>query len=449
MQISLEISPDKKYNFPLDISTVEFEGKYIIIAVKEANWIVLNSLDELDAFEKLKVKKVAEVYGEVDTGVLMRTLLQLEAKQFEVFTAEEEDIERGLCLYLTTKCNMCCIHCYMYAGEAQEKELNTIEITKLLDDFVEYGGKKLTISGGEVVIRPDFETIVKHAKSRGLLITVLTNGVLWDSGLIQALNGYIDEVQVSIDGYDKSTYNAVRKFGFDEATQAVEAFLQAGYKTTIAITPLAANLDNEVDKYVLFASDWLNRWINSGLSIKFSHEILRGRNVNPTDITNQQYRYYIEQIVERLYPNNKLNSFVINRRSRRRFKNCGFGEISVQSNGDVYFCNRVFELPAIANIRSMPFGEIMNLSRCARKMSEVDNLKPCSNCEIRYICGGGCRIKYFSSITNCNDLNVLSIDNIPARECCYNEKMEFYRLMIDTNELLYCDYDSKNNSCCR
>lgn len=72
--------------------------------------------------------------------------------------------------------------------------------------------------------------------------------------------------------------------------------------------------------------------------------------------------------------------------------NCMFGVFSVTSNGDVYFCARITGLQACGNIKTTPFDEIVQLSKEAEKATCIDNLKPCKECNLKYICGGGCRI---------------------------------------------------------
>ena len=88
----------------------------------------------------------------------------------------------------------------------------------------------------------------------------------------------------------------------------------------------------------------------------------------------------------------------------------------------------------------MPLDQIMKLCTKARKISEIDNLTPCKECEIRYICGGDCRIKHFSFLYDGRNIVNNNLDNKSlqiCRECDCSQKSYWYNLMIEANEYLY------------
>jgi radical SAM protein with 4Fe4S-binding SPASM domain len=117
--------------------------------------------------------------------------------------------------------------------------------------------------------------------------------------------------------------------------------------------------------------------------------------------------------------------------------NCMFGIFAVASNGDVYFCAQIGDLVPIANIRTTSFAEICNESFIAEKATTISNLKPCNECELKYICGGGCRIKEFPMLTQRSTFAGFNPDNIPPRQCSMNVKNKFYDLMIRSNRYLF------------
>ena len=92
-------------------------------------------------------------------------------------------------LELTYRCNNKCVHCYCNLPEndehAMQDELTTEEIKKLLDDLASMGSIWLLITGGEPLLRPDFEEIYLHAKKKGFLITLFSNGTLINENIIK------------------------------------------------------------------------------------------------------------------------------------------------------------------------------------------------------------------------------------------------------------------------
>lgn len=83
----------------------------------------------------------------------------------------------------------------------------------------------------------------------------------------------------------------------------------------------------------------------------------------------------------------------------------------------------------------MPIEYVLKMRKKAREISQVDNLLPCKNCLLKYVCGGGCRVAQFPQITQC-DIENVDFSKIRARECSEDYINNFYRLMIESNDFL-------------
>src|SRR5947208_11550262 len=83
---------------------------------------------------------------------------------------------------VTRRCPLVCAHCYnnlpMGDRRAQLEELTTAQHGEILDQLADMGCLWLLFTGGEIFARPDFLDIYAHAKRRGFLITLFTNGIL-------------------------------------------------------------------------------------------------------------------------------------------------------------------------------------------------------------------------------------------------------------------------------
>lgn len=64
------------------------------------------------------------------------------------------------------------------------------------------------------------------------------------------------------------------------------------------------------------------------------------------------------------------------------------------------------------------------------------NLKPCNSCELMYICGGGCRIKYFPDLLQ-KDVKELKECGVTPRKCTKEYKEQMYDIMIRTNHRIF------------
>ena len=84
---------------------------------------------------------------------------------------------------LTDRCNLNCVHCYINkpasSVSAREKELTTSQAIEVLDQAADAGVLFLNMTGGEVMLRPDFpETDAQRDPHVG-------GGVMRDGGIVR------------------------------------------------------------------------------------------------------------------------------------------------------------------------------------------------------------------------------------------------------------------------
>src|SRR5215813_6510192 len=85
-------------------------------------------------------------------------------------------IPLGAQLDLTYRCNERCVHCYL--DHDDHGEMTLAEIKDLLDQLADAGVFLLTISGGEIFLRPDLFEILEHARKLLFSVKIKTNGIL-------------------------------------------------------------------------------------------------------------------------------------------------------------------------------------------------------------------------------------------------------------------------------
>lgn len=437
------IDPDKVYRFPLEISVHRKGNSILVIAPETANWIVLSSYKGLEIFEYLRqgnsvgtaVKTFRDYISEVK-----EVITQIEARNLcdrKVVSSTSEF--RTLHLYVTNKCNLACPHCYMFSGKKDDNELLTEEIIKLFKDYRSSGGENVTLSGGEPTTRPDFKTLVKSAFSLGLKVRILTNGALLTKEMVTEISPYLDSVQVSLDGFSEETNSSIRGRGhFNKALETVDELVHQGVNTSVAITPPYDLLENYYEEYARFAKALAGKYYGKSFLIKFSEGLLNGRDICPSKEVNEIYYNLMRKLQGELHgPDYEIKSFVRSIKHNVIMDNCMFGVFAVASNGDVYLCARIGDLKAVANVRTTEFSAIVELAKNAEKVTLISHLKPCNTCDLRYICGGGCRIDEFRSLVDRSDFYNIDYDSVPPRSCNPSMKEKFYALMIESNPYLF------------
>lgn len=246
-------------------------------------------------------------------------------------------------------------------------------------------------------------------------------------------------MQISIDGFDRESYQQVRGTdSFDKALSTVDKLVCAGIRTTVAVSPLLDTLLEHEQQYITFAKEMTSRYSGKAFFVKFNTELMEGRNVAPTESENRQYRETSQRIKDACVPFAKEEGFAVDHADNTIFHNCGYGGITIAANGDVYFCSITAKCAKQANIRTESFESIFAKSKKAMGLSDISNLTPCNECPIKFLCGGGCRIKHFRELveTSVGD----EVDHtrfVRNTSCTQEQKEKFYHLMVKANSLFY------------
>jgi MoaA/NifB/PqqE/SkfB family radical SAM enzyme len=96
------------------------------------------------------------------------------------------------------RCNLSCAYCNEY--DKVSEPVPTDEMLRRIDKLAELGTTAITISGGEPLLHPGLDEIIRRIRSHGILATLITNGYLLTSERIERLNNAgLDYLQISID----------------------------------------------------------------------------------------------------------------------------------------------------------------------------------------------------------------------------------------------------------
>ncbi len=96
--------------------------------------------------------------------------------------ARRELIPLGVHFDLTYRCHQRCIHCYIpeswRRGGGPGPELTTAQVKTILDQLAEAGAFFLTLSGGEIFLRPDLMELVAYARAKNFSLSLYSSGTL-------------------------------------------------------------------------------------------------------------------------------------------------------------------------------------------------------------------------------------------------------------------------------
>ncbi|HJY85683.1 MAG TPA: radical SAM protein [Candidatus Acidoferrales bacterium] len=96
------------------------------------------------------------------------------------------------------RCNLSCAYCNEYDDHSGPVPLEVMY--RRIDRLASLGTTIITISGGEPLLHPDLDLIIRRVRRRGIIAGLITNGYLLTAERIQELNrAGLEHLQISID----------------------------------------------------------------------------------------------------------------------------------------------------------------------------------------------------------------------------------------------------------
>jgi MoaA/NifB/PqqE/SkfB family radical SAM enzyme len=96
------------------------------------------------------------------------------------------------------QCNLACKYCNEYDKVSKPVPLETMK--RRIDHLAKLGTNVVTISGGEPLLHPQLDEIIRHMRKYPIIAGMITNGYLLTADRIKRLNAAgLDHLQISID----------------------------------------------------------------------------------------------------------------------------------------------------------------------------------------------------------------------------------------------------------
>jgi len=126
-------------------------------------------------------------------------------------TLSDLDIE------LTERCNNNCVHCCINLPAddliAKKREISTEGIKRILKEAVSLGCLTVRFTGGEPLLRDDFEELYLYARRLGLKVLLFTNATLITPSLAELFSRIppLEKIEVTVYGMKKLSYEAITR----------------------------------------------------------------------------------------------------------------------------------------------------------------------------------------------------------------------------------------------
>lgn len=306
-------------------------------------------------------------------------------------------------LEITARCNNNCRHCYinLQPGDriAQEKELTISEIEHIADQAIEFGAMWCLITGGEPLLRPDFEEIYFLLKCKGLLLSVFTNATLINEKHVTLFKKYPPrDIEVTVYGATRETYERITRLpgSFNKFMQGLELLLDSGVKIRLKAMALKDNL-HEMQQIMEFCNTRTKDYFRFDpvLHLRYDGDLMRNEEIRSERLSPEEVVALEKSDSKRFQAlqngcDELINPEFVHINCNHLF-HCGTGEgkFSVSYDGQYRLCSSLWATGTTYDLRSGSLTDaIHNLIPKVRDMRS-DNprfLATCRKCELVNLC---------------------------------------------------------------
>jgi radical SAM protein with 4Fe4S-binding SPASM domain len=407
--VELEFKMNSEIKLPKFVKRIVKNEKVLFINPIAPEWVVTNkngaiALKMCDG--KRSINNIADIFGSKYGTEFIPDVTRFlnEVSKSNLFLHDSEIPKSRLSNYklrilqlsLTDNCNLKCKYCYATDRiELGPDILSFAEYKSIIDQAISIStGLQLILTGGEPLLNKDCFKIAEYANKLNCRVHLLTNGTLIDDSNISKIKDLFYLVKVSVDGSTKELHELHRGTNsYEHVTNAISLLDSFKINYQISMTVNKNNIHDVSAMATKYGSKLTYQPLfNAGRAKKGS-----------TCITGKEY-YKALANCKGVNPLSELESALENAK-RDKILKCAVGdaELSISPTGDIYPCQLLHDKKFYAgNIRDQPLIDIYNHSKVildCRKLT-VDNLKGCSRCFIRYICGGACRARAFYECGN-------------------------------------------------
>ncbi|AMV72403.1 GeoRSP system radical SAM/SPASM protein [Desulfuromonas carbonis] len=303
---------------------------------------------------------------------------------------------------LSFRCNFSCSHCY--SRDEIAEELSTADLKRIVDILADRQVPFINFGGGEPLIREDLFEVATYASSKGLRVSMNSNGWLIDGAVGQKLkDAGFASVGISLDSADALLHDDFRNMpgSYDRALRALDSLRSVGLASTMSSVISRINYRDyprllDLARSYGVGQVYLHNFKCSGRGFKNREEL---------DLDPGEWKAFYQEALQVKAETTDLNiSFddpVIaslpgyQENPLVKGSSCGKLSLHLRPNGDITPCG--FIPLVVGNILRDDFDAIWYDSPVLKGMRHKEATGKCSGCGSFADCLGGCTARAFAT----------------------------------------------------
>ncbi len=225
--------------FASNIKIINRKGKIILINKENGKWLRVSQ----ETYKRIEliVKEGIEqngLVGEIkdsDKEYIQKKIKDCLDLGLVIVNEECTEIDKTVLVEITNRCNLYCAHCCNSSEKKVDFELSTVEVKKIIDNLIQRHPTRVTLSGGEPMIRDDFFDLIHYLRSNyeGEII-LMTNGTLINVDNVSKIVKNVDAINISLDGVDEKSCERIRGVGtYKKVMRAITLIKEKGFDSII------------------------------------------------------------------------------------------------------------------------------------------------------------------------------------------------------------------------
>jgi radical SAM protein with 4Fe4S-binding SPASM domain len=325
-------------------------------------------------------------------------------KEFRIWARlKEKRIPFSFDLEITARCNLDCRHCYINLpandSDAVKDELSLTQIATIADQAVALGSLWCLITGGEPLLRADFQDIYLLLKKKGLLVSVYTNASLITDKHISLFKKFPPrELEVTIYGVTQQTYERVtrRPGSYAAFRRGLDLLFNSGLKIRLKAMALRSNVA-ELPAIAAFCRQYTKDYFRFDplLHLRFDGNAIRNAEIKGERLSATEIVEIEQGDDERSAAlKNNCEDLIFQEQEHhdcRHLFHCGAGKdgFIVSPDGFFHLCSSLRHPECVANLKETTLSEAWNnLVPRVHSMTSSDPefLEKCRACPIVNLC---------------------------------------------------------------
>ncbi|WP_297713066.1 GTP 3',8-cyclase MoaA [Clostridium sp.] len=195
---------------------------------------------------------------------------------------------------VTDKCNLRCIYCMDEKDNTflkNDEKLTDDEIYRVVKESSELGIKKVRITGGEPLVRPDLVKLVSKINNIPGIeeIYLTTNGILLADMIDELVLNGLKGVNISLDSLKEERFNKLTRLGkLNKVLEAIDKSIALGVKVKLNTV-----IVNDINKDEII--DFVNLTKEKNIDVRFIELMPIGIAINYKGATNEEVLQVISE----------------------------------------------------------------------------------------------------------------------------------------------------------